>query len=260
MSVIHERVVYPIREDPPIKPRRAFLLWIVLAIFVIVFSARTSVSYFVDSLWFSSLGYSEVFWRTLDFKWIAFAIPSILTFLILFAWFSALRHVCRDDLHNAGTIVLGSRTFELPVDPVLRVGALIASAFFALLAGASFMGDWTRFALFWFRGAAGDGPRDPIFGKSLSFYFFTLPALHFVFGWLLMIAILACAIAGLFMLFTGGSQLFREGAYGSSPQPWRALSAAIAFLLIVVAMRTWLGRFDTILTDHTIFGWRNLHR
>ncbi len=253
MSVIHERVVYPIREDPPIKPRRAFLLWIVLAIFVIVFSARTSVSYFVDSLWFSSLGYSEVFWRTLDFKWIAFAIPSILTFLILFAWFSALRHVCRDDLHNAGTIVLGSRTFELPVDPVLRVGALIASAFFALLAGASFMGDWTRFALFWFRGAAGDGPRDPIFGKSLSFYFFTLPALHFVFGWLLMIAILACAIAGLFMLFTGGSQLFREGAYGSSPQPWRALSAAIAFLLIVVAMRTWLGRFDTILTDHTIF-------
>jgi uncharacterized membrane protein (UPF0182 family) len=93
VSVIHERVVYPIREDPPIKPRRAFLLWIVLAIFVIVFSARTSVSYFVDSLWFSSLGYSEVFWRTLDFKWIAFAIPSILTFLILFAWFSALRRV-----------------------------------------------------------------------------------------------------------------------------------------------------------------------
>jgi uncharacterized protein len=252
VSVVNERVVYPIREDPPIKSRRA-LIWIVLAIFVMVFSARTAVSYFVDSLWFSSLGYSEVFWRTLDFKWIAFAIPAILTFLILYAWFSALRRACRDELHNAGTIVLGNRTFELPVDPVLRIGSLIASAFFALLAGASFMGDWTRFALFWFRGTAGDGPGDPIFGKSLSFYFFTLPALHFVFGWLLMIAILGCAIAGLFILFTGSSQLFREGVYGSSPRPWRALSGAIAFLLIVVAMRTWLGRFDTILTDHTIF-------
>ncbi|MGA8087879.1 MAG: UPF0182 family protein [Terracidiphilus sp.] len=252
MSVVHERVVYPIREDPPIKPRRA-ILWIVLAVLVILFSARTTISYYVDSLWFSSLGYSQVFWRTLDFKWAAFAIPTVLTFLILFAWFSALRRACRDELHNAGTIVLGSRTFELPVDPVLKVGGLIGSAFFALLAGASFMSEWTRFALFWFQGAATNGPGDPIFGKSLSFYFFTLPALHFLFGWLLMIAVLVCAIAGLFILFTGSSQLFREGAYGSSSLPWRAFSAAAAFLLIVVAMRTWLSRFDTILADHTVF-------
>ena len=252
MSVIHERVVYPIREDPPIKPRRAYL-WIVLAVLIVLFSARTAISYYVDSLWFSSLEYSQVFWRTLDFKWIAFLIPFVLTFLILFAWFSTLRHACRDELHNAGTIVLGSRTFELPVDPVLKVGGLIASALIALLAGASFMNEWTRFALYWFAGASTNGPRDPIFGKSLSFYFFTLPVLHFLFGWLLMVAILACAIAGLFILFTGGSQLFREGAYGSSPRPLRALSAAIAFLLVVVAMRTWLGRFDTILDDHTVF-------
>jgi hypothetical protein len=252
VSVNHERVVYPIREDPPIKPRRAIIL-IVLAFLFILFSARTTISWFVDSLWFASLGYSEVFWRTLDFKWIAFVIPSIVTFLILFAWFSALRRACRDELKNAGTIVLGSRTFELPVDPVLRIGALVASAFFALLAGASFMGEWTGFALFWFQGA-GNGPHDPIFGRTLNFYFFTLPVLHFLFGWLLMIAILGCAIAGLFILFTGSSQLFREGAYGSSPAPWRALSAAVAFLLVVIAMQTWLGRFDRIVTDHTIFG------
>ncbi len=224
-----------------------------MAFLVILFSARTTISYYVDSLWFSSLGYSEVFWRTLDYKWIAFLLPSILTFVILFAWFSALRRACRDELHSAGTIVLGGRTFELPVDLVLRIGSLIASAFFALLAGASFMSEWTRFALYWFRGDTGNGPLDPIFGKSLGFYFFTLPALHFLFGWLLMIAILGCAIAGLFILFTGSSQLFREGAYGPSPRPWRALSAAVAFLLIVIAMRTWLGRFDTILADHTIF-------
>ena len=224
-----------------------------MAFLVILFSARTTISYYVDSLGFSSLGYSEVFWRTLDYKWAAFVIPAALTFVILFAWFSALRRACRDELHSAGTIVLGGRTFELPVDLVLRIGSLIASAFFALLAGASFMSEWTRFALYWFRGDTGNGPLDPIFGKSLGFYFFTLPALHFLFGWLLMIAILGCAIAGLFILFTGSSQLFRQGAYGSSPMPWRAFSAAVAFLLIVVAMRTWLGRFDTILDDHTVF-------
>ena len=234
--------------------RRGAILWVILALLVILFSARTSISYYVDSLWFSSLGYPEVFWRTLQFKWIAFTLPFILTFLILYGWFSVLRRGCRDELRNAGTIVLGSRTFELPVDPVVRVGAFIASAFIALLAGASFMNEWARFVLYWFAGSSSNGIHDPIFGKSLGFYFFTLPALQFVVGWLLMLAVLGCATAGLFLLLTGSSQLFKDHSYGMSTFPWRGLSAAFAFLLVVVAMRTWLGRFDRILADYTIFG------
>jgi uncharacterized protein len=252
-TVIHERVVYPIREDPPVKRRSAFL-WLVLAVVILLFSARTAISYYVDSLWFSSLGYSEVFWRTLQFKWTAFAIPFVLTLLILYGWFALLRRGCREELQSAGTIVFGNRTFELPVDPVLRVGALIASAFIALLAGASFTNEWSRFVLYWFAGSTGSAVHDPIFGKSLGFYFFTLPALQFAFGWLLMLAIFGCAIAGLFLVLTGSSQVFKNHTYGVSSFPWRALSAAFACLLIVVAMRTWLGRFDRILTDYTIFG------
>jgi uncharacterized protein len=250
--VVHERIVYPIREEPPIQRGRTFL-WIILAALVMVFSARTAISYYVDSLWFSSLGYSEVFWRTLNFKWMAFAIPLVLTFVILYGWFSALRRICRDELRKAGTVILGGRTFELPVDVVLGVGSVIASAFFSLLAGASFMSEWTRFALFWFVDPGKGAVNDPIFGTSLSFYFFSLPVLHFLFGWLMLIAILGCAIAGLFILLTGGSQLFREGSYGTSSMPWRALSGAFAFLLVVIAMQTWLGRFDRILVDHTVF-------
>jgi uncharacterized protein len=250
--VIHERVVTPIREDSPMK-FRGVLFGLVLVIFLILFSAKTSISYYVDSLWFSSLGYSQVFWRTLEFKWAAFAIPFVLTFLIVYGWFAILRLGSRDELRNAGTIVLGNRTFELPVDPVLRVGALLVSAFIALLTGASFMAEWYRFALYRFAPSINNGAGDPIFGKSLGFYFFTLPALQFVFGWLLMLAIAGCAIAGLFIVLTSGSQLFTTRSYGTSPLPLRGLSASFAFLLIVVAMRTWIGRFDRILDDHTVF-------
>ena len=116
------------------------------------------------------------------------------------------------------------------------------------------MGEWARFAVYWFAPASSNSPRDPIFGKSLEFYFFTLPALQFVFGWLLMLSILCCVIAGLFIMLTSSSRLLHEHEFGSSPAPWRWLSASVAFLLVVVAMRTWLGRFDRILADHTIFG------
>ncbi|WP_348262671.1 UPF0182 family protein [Telmatobacter sp. DSM 110680] len=232
---------------------RRGLLGIILVVFLILFSAKTTISYYVDSLWFSSLGYSEVFWRTLEFKWAAFAIPFLLTFVVLYGWFSVLRHGTREELRNAGTIVLGNRTFELPVDPALRIGALLISAFIALLTGASFMTEWIRFALYRFAPSINNGAVDPIFGKSLAFYFFTLPVLQFVFGWLLMIAIVGCAIACLFIVLTSGSQFFTTRSYGTSPSPVRSLSASFAFLLVVVAMRTWLGRFDRILDDHTIF-------
>ena len=253
MNVNRERVVFPIRERPQ-RSFRGVLIWIVVFILIVVFSARTTVSYYVDSLWFGSLGYADVFWRTLRLEWLAFAIPAVATFLILFGWATALRRACRAELENAGTIVLGNRTFELPVDPALRIGSLVVSAFFALIAGASFMSEWARFAVYWFAPAGGGGLRDPIFGRTLGFYFFTLPVLQYIFGWLLMLSILCCAIAGLFILFTSSSRLLHEHEFGSSPRPWRWLSAAVAFLLLVIAARTWLGRFDRILADHTIFG------
>ena len=253
MSVVHERVVYPIREHPE-KKLGAALIFILIAFFIALFSARTTISYYVDSLWFSSLGYASVFWKTLELEWMTFAIPCAITFLLVLGWASALRRVCRPELENAGTIVLGSRTFQIPVDPALRIGSLIISAFFALIAGASFMSEWARFAVYWFAPKSAGGLQDPIFGKTLDFYFFTLPALQFIFGWLLMLAILCCAIAGLFILLTSSSRLLHEHEFGSEPAPWRWLSAAVAFLLVVVAARTWLGRFDRIMADHTIFG------
>ncbi|HEY1579993.1 MAG TPA: UPF0182 family protein [Terracidiphilus sp.] len=230
-------------------------LIVVAVVFLIVaFSARTLISYYVDSLWFASLGYSSVFWRTLSYQWTAFALSFVATFVVLFGWFTGLRWGCREELSSAGTIRLGNQSYELPVDPVLRVGGVVGSLFVALLAAASFMSEWSRFALYLLAPAGSAEPHDPVFGKSLGFYLFSLPALQFLAGWLLMLAILCCAIAGLFMLMTGSSRLLTEHRYGASPVPLRWLSGGAAFLLVVVAVRTYLGRFDHILEDHTIFG------
>jgi len=57
----------------------------------------------------------------------------------------------------------------------------------------------------------------------------------------------------LFLLMTTSSQFIRERRYESSPIPLRWFSGAIAFLLIVIAVRTFLGRFDRLVGDHTIF-------
>ena len=232
---------------------RRTLIVVAIILLILAFSARTIISYYVDSLWFASLGYISVFWKSLGYQWAAFGLSFVATFAIIYTWFTAIRRGCRAELSSAGTIVFGNRTYELPVDPVLRVGGLIGSLFVALISGLSFMGEWSRFALYLLAPQRSGEAYDPIFGKTVGFYLFTLPALQFVTGWLLLMAILCCAVAGLFLLMTGSSRLLQHHRYGGSSSPLRWFSAGVAFLLLVVAAHTYLGRFDRITTDHTIF-------
>src|ERR1035441_2324903 len=57
---------------PPRRRRRRFLL--IMAVLVgIVFGGRSALSYYVDVLWFGSLGDGDVFWKTLSLEWGIFA-------------------------------------------------------------------------------------------------------------------------------------------------------------------------------------------
>src|SRR5215469_7389971 len=188
---------------------RRFLILFLLLIAFVVLGGRTAISYYVDALWFSSLGYRAVFWRSLSLEWVVFGLFCLATFGILYGWFAILMRVSRPELRSAGTIRIGNRIFELPVEGVLRTGALIGAVVISLATAASMMSDWPKFALFWYQPAQG-GIADPIFGR------------------LLMMAILVCAIAVVFVLISGGAQLIERRFDHVSPLPWRAMSISLA--------------------------------
>ena len=50
------------------------------------------------------------------------------------------------------------------------------------------------------------------------------------------------------------ARAFTDASAARSRLPWRGLSIAFAFLLLIIAMRVYLSRFDRLLDDHTIFG------
>src|SRR5580692_1302908 len=66
---MHEFIDWPRTQQPP-RRRRFFLILVVLA--GIVFGSRTALSYYVDVLWFRSLGYEDVFLKTLSLQWEVF--------------------------------------------------------------------------------------------------------------------------------------------------------------------------------------------
>jgi uncharacterized membrane protein (UPF0182 family) len=241
-------------QQPPRRHHRLFFL--VLAIgAVVIFSSRTALSYYVDSLWFASLGYGGVFRKTLILQWAVFAAFFAVTFLFLYGWFLALRRTCQSDLPDDHRIIIGGQPLKLPVAGILRLLGLVVSLVIAVVTGASVMMEWPTFALYWYAPRMTGGTVDPIFGKAIGFYLFTLPGWQFITGWLLTLATIACVIAVFFIFITGSTRMLtrRQSGYLSLP-PWRGFSIAFAFLLLILAMRAYIARFERLFDEHTIFG------
>src|ERR1035437_372769 len=242
---------------PPHRPRHRRRFLLIMAVLAgIVFGGRTALSYYVDLLWFGSLGYGDVFWKTLSLEWGIFAAFTAATFLILYGSFLALKRAHLPDLPSGHTIFIGGQPLKLPVEPVLRLIALGISLVIAAATGAVMMVEWPTLALFWYapRTTGGVSVFDPIFGKSLNFFLFTLPAWQLIAGWLLTLAVIACILAAFFMLITGGSRVLSGHLRRYVALPWRGLSITFAFLLLIVAVRVYISRFELLLDDHTIFG------
>src|SRR5580704_17137327 len=240
-------------QQPPRRHRRLFFL--VLAILaIVIFSSRTALSYYVDALWFGSLGYGDVFRKTLTLQWTVFVAFFAVTFLFLYGWFLALRTAYQSDLPDDYVTVIGGQPLKLPVARILHLLGLGVSLAVAVVPGASRMIEWPTFALCWYAPRAIGGAVDPIFGKAISFYLFALPTWQLITGWLLSLAVIACVIAVFFIFVTGSTRILsgRLGRYTS--RPWRGFSIAFGFLLLILAMRAYIARFERLFDEHTIFG------
>lgn len=231
-------------------------MFVIAVVVAALLLSKTFLSYWVDLLWFNSLGYGDIFWRTRGLQWGVFTAFTLATFVILFGTFSALRRAHRAEMPRAHTIVIGGQPVSLSVDPVLRAIALGGSVVVALGTGAAMASDWATLALFWYapRNAPGDASvLDPIFGMPLSFYLFSLPACQMIVGWLLSLSIITCILAAVFVVITGGVRILNGQFSSAAPFSWRGLSITGAFLLAIVAARVYLGRFERLFAHHTIF-------
>ena len=218
-----------------------------------IFSARTTVSIWVDLLWFRSLGFEGVFWKTLGLEWGVFAAFTVITFLILYGTFSALKHAHAVDLPSNHTIYIAGNAVNLPVGPAMHVIATGLSLLIALATGAAMKAQWPTLALFWYAPHTMGTVADPIFGLPLNFYLFVLPAWQLIAGWLLTLAVLACLLALLFLLLAGSSRALAGRFTLRTALPWRGLSFSVAFLLAILAVREYLSRFELLFDRHTVF-------
>jgi len=240
------------------RPRRWALVLVLVAILVALSRAG---SVYLENLWFGSLGYRAVYWTAFWYEWATFAVFALATVAILRGAFWLLERAFVVSALAPRRVLVNNQPVFIKPARLLKPAAWVVSLLFGLIYGLGMSGDWQKFALWLNRPPTGDG--DPIFGRTLGFYLFTLPVAEIVSSWLLTLAWVVLLAAGVYavlgMLPTGRDireavaargKLLSSSARGAA---YAAVSTALAVLLAVLALRAYLSRFEYLFDDHQIF-------
>jgi uncharacterized membrane protein (UPF0182 family) len=246
--------------DWPPSPKRRGRMFILALLGVIFLGGGTTLSYYVESLWFDSLGFSAVFWTSLNLRaWVFLGFAAV-TFLILYFVFQLLKPARLGEL-GGGTILVNGQPIRLPVEPVIRLIGIGIAALIAFITGLAMSSAWSSFALYWRGGldqlgaaASAGAATDPIFARPLVFYLFTLPVWQLIAGWLMTLSVVSLGAAGVFAMLAGGTRVLEGRRRLHAPGDLlRGVCATFACVLLGLAMQVFLGRYERIFADHTIF-------
>ena len=129
-----------------------------------------TVHFLVDLWWFDSVGHEFYFWQRLLYKYAVFAVVEIMFFLIFFLNFRfASRY-----LHNAQASSKGrakKRLRRLGIES--RIVYIPLSMVLATVLALPLFRNWQKLLFFFF--GPQSGIKDPVFGRDVSYYLFSLP-------------------------------------------------------------------------------------
>jgi uncharacterized membrane protein (UPF0182 family) len=232
----------------PRAPRR---LPLVLLLALLFFGIPGFVEFYTDWLWFQEVGHEQVFIRSLTARSTVTIAVGLVVFAILAGNLRFALRILRP-WRFTFTTVQGPQ--PVTMDPMrFRPLVIAAAGLVALLAGLVAGGQWETWLYFLYRTPFGQA--DPILGRDVGFYVFTLPLLELVEG-LLFVTIGLAAAGSLVAYVLGGEVGFDpvRGFFASTPAV-RHLSILAAAVLLVMAFGAWL-QIPQILTTPSgaVFG------
>lgn len=230
-----------------------------IAIFIIFFILPGSVLLLTDWFWFQQTGFENVFTTILSAKLLIGFGVGILVFLLIYL---NLRIASR--LTRGKPVLINLEPGRQPIELGKHVNkiALGFAIFIGFTTGAAEAGNWD--VILKFLNSTPFNTQDPIFGRDISFYFFTLPFLKMVLGILFWITLIS--LAGSFLIY------FSRGALASLLSKLQAtrhlgrdvmigkhiekrtkvhLLLMLFFLFLILAARTYFIRIPELLYSNT---------
>ena len=219
----------------------ALIVAAILLFFVLSFSR----SVYTDWLWFNNLQLSGVFVTVLTTKFILFLVGA----LIFGMGFAITLFFAYKNSGGPTTLTLPEKASKL-IDRSLKLLVITIGVVLSVIFGYLLASNWEMFLRF--TNSVPFGQIEPVFGKDISFYVFSLPVLNAVQSWLLGATIL-------FLLSTFALYFVRYGIRGVTFSLTTVikiqLSILAALVMFILAWGHWIDRWELLLSESgSVFG------
>ncbi len=236
------------------------ILWLtllVIAAVLLLFGGRL-VGWWVEWLWFGEVGQRGVYWRILG----AQAQLALLSGISL-----AALMLLNLLLARRGAPPLTRRLRESParaqLEQFARIGVRVlivgGSLVVGLLGATEAATHWEEYLLF--RQPQGFGIQDPIFGRDVGFYVFTLPFLKYLYGWSFVVMVLV-TVATAAVYYSDQAIDLMQGRPRVAVPVRVHLSILLGILALIGAWGYRLEAFDLLFKDHPRYvgaGYTDVH-
>jgi uncharacterized protein len=231
-----------------IRPGR---IAVVVGLVLIALIAPSLVKFYTDWLWFGEVGYQQVFTTMLRSQGLLF----VIAFAVAVVWLAANIRVAVAGIGNLRPVFTTREGIEiaLPGGRQLRTLGLAMSALLALFVAFYAAGSWETWLLW--RNGVSFGTADPILGRDVSYYVFSLPFFQFVRGLAQGLIILAALVSSALYLVSGSLTSGFPTRLAMSGNARRHLCLLGAAFLLILAWSAWLHRTEHLVeSSGLVFG------
>src|ERR1700694_2740105 len=229
---------------------------VAVGIFLILLGLASDL--LVDWLWFSSIGYLQVFWTTIGAEAVVFFAVGMVTAVILWlnGWL-AVRFARRQPIQSVAGITW-QPTGNMPPPDLFALARdrlswprVIAggAGLLALLVAAAEVGNCGTFLRFLYQVRC--GAADPLYNKDIGFYLFSLPAYILIKNWMLLTLVLSALFAGTIYWLRGDIE-YDVHHRSMSPTAIAHGSALFGLLFAVKAWSYGLDRYLLLYGDNGV--------
>ena len=205
------------------------LLWWMLIPFLVLILFNTVLGFYTDWLWYDSLKLTSVFFTRIGASLGLFAAGAIAFWLVFVFNVLLVRRLNPQGLADT-PVIEAIQAIGVRLTPVV----LLVGAFFAFFMGTGASSAWEELLLYFNQQPF--GMSDPIYGRDVSFFLFTLPIWQFLRGWLMTMLVITLIATGL------ASGIGWRG-WGAPAAVRAHLSVLGALILLLIA---WQYRLDAL--------------
>jgi len=219
-------------------PQRRFRLLVIVIVAIVLLLWPVWAGFYTDWLWFQELGYQRIFSTVLVAKLILGFAVGLMAAGVTYLNLRLVRRLSVEPAPVERLFTFEDK--EVPTPDFARLAArlmLPASLVIGLLIGSRGWGAWNLFLQY--RHQVPFGEADPIFGRDIAFYFFTLPMLEFIAESLLILIILGLVGAAV-LYFVRSAVVWSGRAVMVERGPRTHLLALAAALFLVLAWQNYL--------------------